>query len=124
MKSTSQQKQESRERRHVRVRAKVIGSAARPRLAVFRSARHVYAQLIDDAAGKTLAAVDEREIKNAKAPEGMNAKVAAAYAAGEALAGKASKAGITAVVFDRGGYAYHGRIKALADGARAGGLEF
>jgi large subunit ribosomal protein L18 len=124
MKSTNQLKSEARTRRRARVRAKVIGTAARPRLAVFRSAKHIYAQLIDDAAGKTLAAATEAEVKDAKAQEGMEAKVAKAYATGMSLAEKAKKAGISAVVFDRGGFTYHGRIKALADGARAGGLEF
>jgi large subunit ribosomal protein L18 len=124
MKSASQLKNESRTRRRARVRARVIGSAKRPRLAVFRSAKHIYAQLIDDAAGRTLAAVSDAEVKNAKAAEGMDAKVASAYAAGQTLAEKAKKAGVTSVVFDRGGFSYHGRVKALADGARAGGLEF
>jgi len=123
MKSASQKKQEIRTRRRARVRARVIGTAKRPRLAVFRSAKHIYAQVIDDAAGRTLAAVSDAEVKKAKA-EGMDAKVASAFAAGQALAEKAKKAGITAVVFDRGGFTYHGRVKALADGARAGGLEF
>ncbi len=124
MKSASQKKQESRTRRRARVRARVIGTAKRPRLAVFRSAKHIYAQVIDDAAGRTLAAVSDAEVKGAKAAEGMDAKVAAAFAAGAVLAEKAKKAGITAVVFDRGGFSYHGRVKALSDGARAGGLEF
>ena len=123
MKSASQKKIETRTRRRARVRARVIGTAKRPRLAVFRSAKHIYAQVIDDAAGRTLAAVSDAEVKNAKA-EGMDAKTAKAYVAGQALAEKAKKAGITAVVFDRGGFTYHGRVKALADGARAGGLEF
>jgi large subunit ribosomal protein L18 len=124
MKSTSQKKIEARERRRIRVRARVTGTAKRPRLAVFRSAKHIAAQLIDDAAGKTLAAADDAKMKKAEAAEGMQAKIAKAYAVGQALAEKAKKAGITAVVFDRGGFTYHGRIKALADGARAGGLEF
>lgn len=123
MKSASQKKNEARTRRRARVRARVIGTAKRPRLAVFRSAKHIYAQLIDDAAGKTLAAVSDAEVKNVKA-EGMDAKTAKAFAAGQTLAEKAKKVGIAAVVFDRGGFTYHGRVKALADGARAGGLEF
>ena len=123
MKSTSQKKIEARNRRSVRVRARVIGSSKRPRLAVFRSAKHISAQLIDDAGGKTLAAATDAKMKKA-APEGMEAKIAKAFAVGKDLAEKAKKAGITAVVFDRGGYTYHGRVKALADGARAGGLEF
>jgi large subunit ribosomal protein L18 len=123
MKSTSQKKIETRSRRRARIRARVIGSAQRPRLAVFRSAKHISAQLIDDASGKTLAAATDAKMKKADA-EGMEAKIAKAFAVGKDLAEKAKKAGITAVVFDRGGYTYHGRIKALADGARAGGLEF
>jgi large subunit ribosomal protein L18 len=124
MKSTSQKKLESRQRRRARVRARAIGTAKRPRLAVFRSAKHISAQLIDDAAGKTLAAADDAKMKKATGAEGMEAKIAKAYAVGMDLAEKAKKAGVTAVVFDRGGYTYHGRVKALADGARAGGLEF
>lgn len=124
MKSASQKKIESRNRRRVRIRARVSGTAKRPRLAVFRSAKHIYAQVIDDKAGKTLAAVSDAEVKKAKAPEGMDAKIASAFLAGQALAEKAKKAGVAAVTFDRGGYAYHGRVKALAEGARAGGLEF
>ena len=123
MKSTSQKKIEARERRSARVRARVIGSVKRPRLAVFRSAKHISAQLIDDASGKTLAAATDAKMKKADA-EGMEAKIAKAFAVGKDLAEKAKKAGITAAVFDRGGYTYHGRVKALADGARAGGLEF
>lgn len=124
MKSKSQLKIESRDRRRARVRARVIGTAQRPRLAVFRSAKHIAAQLIDDAAGTTLAAADDAKMAKAPAAEGMDAKVAKAYAVGQALAAAAKKAGVTAVVFDRGGFTYHGRVKALADGARAGGLEF
>ena len=124
MKSTSQKKIESRGRRRARIRARVVGSASRPRLAVFRSAKHIAAQLIDDASGKTLAAASDAKMKKAAAAEGMDAKVAKAYAVGHELAEKAKKAGVTAVVFDRGGYTYHGRVKALAEGARAGGLEF
>jgi len=125
-KSESQQKNFSRERRRVRIRARVTGTAERPRLSVFRSAKHVAAQLIDDAAGKTVVSSRDTDLKKAdlKAAEGMQAKVAASYAVGLALAEKAKKAGVTKVVFDRGGFAFHGRVKALADGARAGGLEF
>src|SRR5258708_6939609 len=120
----SQQKHELRVRRHIRVRGKISGSAARPRLAVFRSAKHIYAQLIDDASGKTLASVKDADVKKVEAPEGMQAKTAKAYGVGNLLAEKAKKAGVTKAVFDRGGFAYHGRVKAIADGARAGGLEF
>ena len=118
-------KHELRERRQIRIRAKVSGSAARPRLAVFRSTKHIYAQLIDDASGKTLASAKDAEVKKVTdAPEGMQAKTAKAYGVGALLAEKAKKAGVTKAVFDRGGNAYHGRVKAVADGARAGGLEF
>jgi large subunit ribosomal protein L18 len=106
-------------RRRRRVRAKVRGTADRPRLSVFRSNRGVQAQLIDDVAGRTLAAVNwtEPELK------GLG-RMEQATRAGSVLAERAKGAGIEAVVFDRGGYRYHGRVKALADGAREGGLKF
>jgi large subunit ribosomal protein L18 len=109
----------SRKRRHVRVRKKVTGSTARPRLAVHRSARHIFAQLIDDGAGRTLAAASTLD---ASVRDATGDKKARAHQVGQLLAGRAKEAGITAVVFDRGGYAYHGRVAALADGAREGGL--
>ena len=113
-------------RRKARVRARVIGTAARPRLAVFRSLKHVRAQIIDDGARRTLASAADADLgkKKVAAPEGMAAKVAAAYAVGQLIAERAKAAGITTVVFDRGGQRYHGRIRALAEGARAGGLTF
>lgn len=104
-----------RQRRHARVRARVRGTATRPRLAVFRSNKHIYAQLIDDVAGKTLAAISDLKLR------GENA---AAKAIGEALARAALARKIKQVAFDRGGYAYAGRIRQVAEGARAGGLEF
>jgi large subunit ribosomal protein L18 len=107
----------SRQRRHLRVRKKVEGSAVRPRLVVTRSARNTFAQLIDDTAGNTVASASTLEIR---ASEGD--KTAKAKQVGALLAERAAKAGITGVVFDRGGYAYHGRVAALADGAREGGL--
>ena len=107
----------SRQRRHLRVRKKVEGSAARPRLAVTRSAKNTFAQLIDDTAGNTLASASTLEIRG-----GEGDKTAKAKQVGMLLAERAVKAGISAAVFDRGGLAYHGRIAALADGARAGGL--
>jgi large subunit ribosomal protein L18 len=109
----------SRKRRHVRVRKKVTGNAARPRLAVHRSARHIFAQLIDDGAGHTLASAStlDTSIRDATGD-----KKARARQVGQLLASRAKEAGITAAVFDRGGYAYHGRVAALADGAREGGL--
>jgi large subunit ribosomal protein L18 len=112
-----------RDIRHVRLRRRVRGSAERPRLAVFRSEAHIYAQLVDDDAGRTLLAVDSRS-KAFRGEHTSGGNVAAAKAVGELLAQKAKSAGVTSVVFDRGGYQYHGRVKALADAARAGGLTF
>jgi large subunit ribosomal protein L18 len=107
----------SRQRRHLRVRKKVEGSAVRPRLVVTRSARNTFAQLIDDTAGTTMAAASTLEIRG-----GDGDKTAKAKQVGTLLAERAVQAGISAAVFDRGGYAYHGRVAALADGAREGGL--
>lgn len=103
--------------RRARIRSRVTGTAERPRLAVFRSNKYVYVQLIDDAAGKTIASADSRTMK------GDTAR-ARAEAVGTTIAEKAKAAGITAVVFDRGGYRYQGTVAALADAARAGGLTF
>jgi large subunit ribosomal protein L18 len=111
---------EARVRRHRRVRGKVRGSADVPRLAVFRSNRGIAAQLIDDDAGRTLAAASWLHL--AKSFKGTKSEQASEV--GKALAQSAKKAGIERVVFDRGGYLYHGRVKALADGAREGGLKF
>jgi large subunit ribosomal protein L18 len=108
----------ARLKRHRRVRVKLAGTAQKPRLAVYRSLNHVYAQLIDDSSGRTLAAASTLELKLGKDD------TAAATAVGKAIADKAKKAGIGAVVFDRGGFLYHGRVKALADAAREAGLEF
>ena len=116
-------KLEGRKIRHLRIRARVVGTAQRPRLAVFRSLNHIYAQVIDDTTGRTLAAVDSRAADfRSKTKAGGN--VAAAKIVGELLAARAKAAGISQVVFDRGGYQYHGRVKALADAARAAGLGF
>jgi large subunit ribosomal protein L18 len=109
----------SRKRRHVRVRKKVTGSTARPRLAVNRSARHIFAQLIDDGAGHTLASASTLD---ASIRDATGDKKARAHQVGQLLASRAKEAGISTAVFDRGGYAYHGRVAALADGAREGGL--
>jgi large subunit ribosomal protein L18 len=106
------------EKRHRRVRKKVIGSPERPRLAVYRSNRHIYAQVIDDVAGRTLAASSTLAVSDGEDPK------AKAKAVGAQLAEKAKAAGVTQVTFDRGGFRYHGRVQALADGAREGGLEF
>ena len=114
-------KLQSRRRRHNRVRKRVTGTAARPRLAVFRSAKHISAQVIDDVAGKTLAAASTTE-KSLRSSSGGNKS--AAEAVGRLVAERAKAAGVTAVVFDRGGFLYHGRVATLADAARAAGLEF
>lgn len=108
-----------REKRHNRVRARAIGTQERPRLNVFRSLNNIYAQVIDDSKGHTLAAastLDKEVIEATKAEQ--------ARTVGKLVAERAKKAGISKVVFDRGGYLYHGRVKALADGAREGGLDF
>ncbi len=121
--STSKSRNALRIRRHARVRTRITGKAERPRLSIFRSLHHVYAQLIDDATGRTLAAASTRE-KAVSEGLGSNASSAAAEKVGKVIAERAKAQGITAVVFDRGGYKYHGRIKALADAARGAGLEF
>jgi len=117
----SLERRRSRTRRHARLRKKVSGTPARPRLVVNRSSRHMVAQLIDDVAGHTLAAASTLEA-DVRALEGD--KKAKAAKVGELLAARAREAGVTTVVFDRGGYLYHGRVAALADAAREGGLEF
>lgn len=116
---------EARERRHARVRKKVAGTPERPRLNVYRSLEHIYAQVIDDTKGHTLVSAStlDKEVLKEIGKEGKP-KVDEAKLVGKIVAERAKQAGITAVVFDRGGYRYHGRIKALADGAREGGLEF
>ncbi|MFQ3645369.1 50S ribosomal protein L18 [Aggregatilineales bacterium SYSU G02658] len=113
----------ARRRRQTRVRAKLAGTAARPRLNVYRSLSNIYAQVIDDETGKTLASASTIDKDVAAAIVGKT-KVEASKIVGETVAKRAKEAGISAVVFDRGGYRYHGRIAALAEGARAGGLEF
>jgi large subunit ribosomal protein L18 len=118
MKDINQIKKAKRALRHNRVRSKVSGTAQRPRLSVFRANDHIYAQLIDDSAGKTLAAASSLEIK------AKDKKASIAAEVGKIIANKAKEINISSVVFDRGGFAYHGRVKALADGAREGGLKF
>jgi large subunit ribosomal protein L18 len=108
---------ERRFKRHLRVRNKISGTPERPRLVVFRSLKHIYAQLVDDSANRTLATVSDLNIEQGKKSE-------RAAEVGKQIAERAKSAGITRVVFDRAGYRYHGRIKAVADGARKGGLEF
>jgi large subunit ribosomal protein L18 len=114
-------REQRRARRHLRVRKKVSGSDARPRLVVFRSSKHVYAQLVDDARGVTLVGASDRSDGIQIEGKGKTAK---SFALGQLIAAKAKERGITRVVFDRAGYQYHGRVKAVADGARKGGLEF
>ncbi|HET7226474.1 MAG TPA: 50S ribosomal protein L18 [Candidatus Eisenbacteria bacterium] len=112
---------ERREIRRRRIRRRIHGAAERPRLSVFRSARHIYAQIVDDLRGVTLASASSRDA--GLTPEGKG-KTAQSAAVGKRLAERAKEQGISKVAFDRGGYLYHGRVKALADGARAGGLDF
>ena len=114
------EKKEIRSRIHQRIRRRLQGSTERPRLAVFRSVAHIYAQIIDDSQGRTI--VSASSVDKGNRTNGGN--LAAAKAIGKAVAEKAKQQGITKVVFDRGGYVYHGRVKALADAARAAGLEF
>ena len=113
-----------RKRRHVRVRAKVSGTPQRPRLNVFRSSAHIYAQVIDDTRGHTMVAASDLEaaVKD-RAGDGAT-KSARAKVVGQVVAERAKEAGVDAVVFDRGGFLYHGRVRAVADGAREGGLIF
>ena len=110
-----------RKRRHLRVRKKVTGTPERPRLVIFRSLKHIYAHLVDDTQGRVLMGLAD---SSEGIPKTDNGKVGKGYAVGQALAAKAKEAGISKVVFDRAGYAYHGRVKAVAEGARKGGLEF
>jgi large subunit ribosomal protein L18 len=114
------EKKEIRNRIHQRIRRKLAGTSERPRLAVFRSVAHIYAQVIDDSAGRTLVAASSVD----KGVRTKGGNVAAAKAIGKLVAERAKEKGIARVVFDRGGYQYHGRVKALADAARAAGLEF
>ena len=112
-------KNEARLRRHRRVRGKISGTAERPRLDVFRSAKHIYAQIIDDVAGVTLVSASSMD----KDVEGAGGNIEAATQVGKKIAEKALAKGISEVVFDRGGFVYHGRVKAVAEGAREGGLK-
>ena len=110
-------REQQRHRRHLRVRKKVSGTADRPRLVIFRSLKHISAQIIDDVAGRTLLTVTSSDLESGK-------KTEKSLEVGKRIAARAKEAGITKVVFDRAGYKYHGRVKAVADGARKGGLEF
>ena len=122
MASIAQQRHESRLRRHRRVRKKVAGTAERPRLAVHRSNKHITVQLIDDDAGRTVASASttEPEVRGS----GSGSTVAAATKVGQVVAQRAKAAGVSKVVYDRGGYLYHGRVAAVAEAAREAGLEF
>ena len=113
-----------RDKRRVRIRKKVVGTAERPRLAVYRSLKHMYAQLIDDTAGVSLTAVSTKSEAVQDLLKDLKGKTAAAKAVGMALARVAQEKQITSVVFDRSGYLFHGRVKAVAEGAREGGLKF
>jgi len=115
--------QEARRRRHLRVRRHVVGTPNRPRLNVFRSSKHIYAQVIDDTAGHTLAAASSIDIELRDKADGED-KTGKASLVGQLIAERALDAGVKQVVFDRGGYKYHGRVRALADAAREAGLEF
>jgi len=118
-------KKEKRDIRHKKIRAKIKGSEACPRLSVFRSNSHIYAQIIDDNKMVTLASALDKEVKPKKDEKNTRTgKIALAYEVGKTIAERAKKIGIEKIVFDRGGNRYHGRVKALADGARDGGLKF
>lgn len=120
---TSQARTEARQKVRVRIRTKVKGSAERPRLSVFKSGRHIYAQVIDDGTGKTLAHASSLDA-GLKKEGAAGANVGSAKRVGELVARRAKEKGVAKVVFDRSGYIYHGKVKALADAAREGGLEF
>ena len=128
MKKTSKKtdpRRSHRQRRHTRIRKRISGTPERPRLVVFRSLKHIEAQLVDDLEGTTILGMStlSPELKDFKG-ESRNPQVEKAHAAGKLLAEKAKEKGVEAVVFDRGGYQYHGRVKAFAEGARKGGLKF
>lgn len=121
--TTTKAKNFNRIRRHTRLRAKVSGTAERPRVAVFKSNQHTYVQVIDDVAHKTLIGLDDEKMKSGGAPKEAGAKEKKAFALGETIAEKLKAIKITEAVFDRGGFKYHGRIKAVAEGLRAAGLK-
>jgi len=120
---TLHSKNVARQRVHLRIRSRVVGRPQTPRLNVFRSLGHIYAQIVDDTRGHTLVSASSRD-KEVRKTLKSGGNVAAAKTVGQVLAARAKAAGISRVVFDRGGYAYHGRVKALADAAREAGLEF
>lgn len=118
------EKRARRRKAHRRIRTRVSGTPERPRLAVYKSGRYLYAQLIDDLSGRTLAQANSKETSVRESAEGAAKSKAAARAVGEAVAERAKEKGIERCVFDRGGYLYHGRVQQLAEGARSKGLEF
>jgi len=119
-------KNETRQKRHTRVRKRVQGTSERPRLNIYRSSSNIYAQVIDDLAGRTLAAASslDASLRGDKRGKGAGGNIDAAKSVGTLIADRAKSAGVTKVVFDRGGYLYHGRVQALADAARENGLDF
>lgn len=121
--TTTHAKNFNRIRRHIRLRAKVSGTAERPRVAVFKSNQHTYVQVIDDVARKTLVGMNDEKMKGGSAPKESGAKEKKAFALGEAVAEKLKGMKITEALFDRGGFKYHGRIKAVAEGIRTGGIK-
>lgn len=123
MKSIEKIKLQARQTRHRRVRAKVIGTETKPRLSVYRSLKNVFAQLINDETGKTIIGINTRKLKPTEGNL-LKGKEALAYEAGKLIAKAAVEKGIKEICFDRGGYLYHGRVKAVAEGARANGLKF
>ena len=124
MKSQAKPRLEGRERRHLRIRKKVNGTAERPRLTVYRSLNHIYVQLVDDLAGRTILTISSGNKDVAGSVPGAKGKIAVSKAVGKRVAQLAKEKGIERVCFDRGGYLYHGRVKAVAEGAREGGLNF
>jgi len=124
MSEYSKKRREAWRKRKYRVRRKIHGTVERPRLTVYRSLRHIYAQLVDDEGGRTLVACDVKKAAEVDLPEGISGKRSEAYRVGRTLADLAKAKGFDRVVFDRNGYLYHGRVAALAQGARDGGLDF
>lgn len=123
MKSISARRRQIRDKRKTHIRKRLAGTAARPRVSIYRSHRNIYAQVIDDDEGKTLLACNGHVTGEGDAPEGVTGKCAVAYLVGKSLAEKAKEQGIEAMVFDRSGYLYHGRVAALARGLRDGGMK-
>ena len=124
MKSKATPRLKGRQRRHMRIRKKVSGTAERPRLTVYRSLNHIYVQLVDDLAGRTILTISSSHKDVSSVLTGAKGKLAASKAVGKRVAQMAKEKGIERVCFDRGGYLYHGRVKAVAEGAREGGLNF